>query len=197
MVVMAASKLTLSLLLPSNGCKNRGTSPSWVVARAFIHCGAFLPMIARIAIRDRDHDCLTRAKFCSCSRHVSLASHGVLATHRKRGGINMDLLGFDSKDLARSTGNTSKQLGGIVRVQPIQGASQAVIVEHLSTDPCSQQMLDGFVGEVLRHQIQLAIAETQAVEDHGDGGCANAYLLTVARVLSIQPGCQPNLLAYS
>src|SRR5439155_8098798 len=111
--------------------------------------------------------------------------------------INMDLLGFDPKDLSCSAGNASKQLRRIVSVQPIQRASQAVIVEHLGVDPCPQQVFDRFVGEVLRYQIQLAIAETEAVEDHGYSGCANAYLLAIPRVLSIQPCCQPNLLAHS
>ena len=82
----------------------------------------------------------------------------------------MDLLGFDPKDLARSAGNASKQLRRIVRVQPIQRTPQTVIIEHFGTDPSSQQGLDWFVGEVLRHQIPLTITETQAVEDHGHSG---------------------------
>src|SRR5215471_18701274 len=97
----------------------------------------------------------------------------------------MDLLGLDPKDLSRPACNAGKELCGIVCVQPIQRTSQAVIVEHFSADPCSQQVLDRFVGEVLWHQIQLAIAEAEAIEDHSDRCCANTYLLTAAGVLSI------------
>src|SRR6266566_1861413 len=56
--------LVAPLLLPSNGRKNSGTSPSCVVARAHIHCGAFLPMIARVPIRDRDQRGLGLQRLC-------------------------------------------------------------------------------------------------------------------------------------
>ena len=65
----------------------------------------------------------------------------------------MHLICLDPKDLVRSARNPGKQLGEIVRVQSIQGASQTVIFKHLGSDPWSQQVLDGFVGEELRHQI--------------------------------------------
>ena len=62
----------------------------------------------------------------------------------------MDLLGFDPKDLARSAGNASKQLRRIMSVQPIQRASQAVIVEHLGVIPapnrCSIGLLAKYCG---------------------------------------------------
>ena len=63
----------------------------------------------------------------------------------------MDLLCLDPKDLACAVRNANKQLGEIMCVQPIQGAPQTVIIEHLGRDSCSQQVLDGFVGKELRH----------------------------------------------
>jgi hypothetical protein len=59
----------------------------------------------------------------------------------------MDLLDYNSKDLVRSVGDASTKLFGIMLVQPIQRASQVVIVEHLGVNPCSQQVLDWFVDD--------------------------------------------------
>jgi hypothetical protein len=50
------------------------------------------------------------------------------------------------EDLSCSIGYPSKQLRRIVDVQPIQGAPQTVIVEHVSCDPGPQQVVDGLVG---------------------------------------------------
>jgi hypothetical protein len=71
----------------------------------------------------------------------------------------MHLRGLDPKDVASAACNPRKELGEIVRVQPIQSPPQTVIIEHLSRDSCSQQMLDRLVREELRHQIQLPVAE--------------------------------------
>ena len=48
-----------------------------------------------------------------------------------------------SPNLVGATGNASKQLGEIVGVQPVQSASQTVIIEHLSRDSWLQQLVDG------------------------------------------------------
>ncbi len=71
----------------------------------------------------------------------------------------MDLSCRDAKDLPCPTRYPGKQFGRVVRIQPIQRATQTVIIEHVSADPWPQQVFDGFVGEELRHQIQLSIAE--------------------------------------
>ena len=71
----------------------------------------------------------------------------------------MHLTGRDAKDLPRAAGHSSKQFRRVVRVQPIQCAPQTVIVEHVRTDPSTQQVLNWFVREVLWHQIQLPVAE--------------------------------------
>jgi hypothetical protein len=52
----------------------------------------------------------------------------------ERGRIDVDLLGLDAKDLAGTAGNPGKQLGQIVGLEPIQGTSQTVIVEHLGSN---------------------------------------------------------------
>jgi hypothetical protein len=46
-----------------------------------------------------------------------------------------------------------------MRVVPIQGAPQAIVIEHIRGDPFSQQVLNRFVLKVLRHQVELSIAE--------------------------------------
>ena len=95
-------------------------SPSWVVANANIHCGAFLTMVARIAIRDGND---RRLRLCLLFPRSRLR---VLPAHGKRRGVHMHLLHLHAKDLARLSSNASKQLGGVMRVQPIERAPQAV-----------------------------------------------------------------------
>ena len=72
----------------------------------------------------------------------------------------MYLLGFDPKDAPGLTRNPRKEPSEIVRIQPIQRPPSTIIIEHLCRDSRTQQMLDGLVGEELRHQIQLPIAES-------------------------------------
>src|SRR6266581_7999170 len=140
----ADASVTLSLLFPSNGCKNRGTSPSWVVASARIHCGAFLPMIARIAIGDRDHTRL------ALSRLACL----IYPTDGKRGRVHMHVMGTHAKALARLGGNTSEHLRGILRVQPVQRPIQTIIIEFRCLYSWSEQVFHRFVVKELWHQVQ-------------------------------------------
>ncbi len=65
--------------------------------------------------------------------------------------------------------NPAKSVVDIMVVEPIQGSSQAVVIEHVGGDPFSQQVLDGFVLKILRHQIELSIVEPQPIEDHRNG----------------------------
>lgn len=62
----------------------------------------------------------------------------------------MHLLGFDAKESPGVRRDPGKQLCQIVGVQPIQGAPQAIIIEHLGGDSRSQQMFERLVREELR-----------------------------------------------
>ena len=84
-------------------------------------------------------------------------------------------------------GQPGKELGHIVLVEPIERSPQAVVVECVGGDTGTQQMLNGRVGKELRDQIQPAIAEPQPIEDQGHRGRADAHLLTVTRLLLVQP----------
>jgi hypothetical protein len=72
-------------------------------------------------------------------------------------------------------------------VEPIQGASQTVIVEHIRCDPCSQQVLDRFVLKVLGDQVQLSIAEAEPIEHHRHCGLPDTHTSTGVSCLLIQP----------
>jgi hypothetical protein len=54
----AATKLTVSLAVPSSAWQNSGTSPMRVVASASIHCGQVGAVVARVAIGDRQRVCI-------------------------------------------------------------------------------------------------------------------------------------------
>ena len=97
-----------------------------------------------------------------------------VSTDRKRGRIHIDLFGGDSKDLAGAGCDAGKELGRIVCGEPVQRAPQAIISEQVSRDPFAQQMLDRFLGNILRDQVPLAIAEPQPIEDHRCRRCSYA-----------------------
>jgi len=48
-------------------------------------------------------------------------------------------------------------------IEPIKGAPEAIIVEVTGLHAFPQQPLDGFVLEELRHEVQPAVGETEAV----------------------------------
>jgi hypothetical protein len=56
-------------------------------------------------------------------------------------------------------GQSGKERGHIMLVEPIEGAPQTVVIEHVRADPFSQQVLNRFVLKILRHQVELSIAE--------------------------------------
>src|SRR6266851_3519443 len=72
-------------------------------------------------------------------------------------------------------------------VEPIQGAPQTVVVEHIRGDPCSQQVLHWLVLKVLGHQIQLSIAEPKPIEHHRHRGLSDTHAATGVSCLLIQP----------
>ena len=80
-----------------------------------------------------------------------------------------------------------KQRGYIMLVEPIQGASQTVVVEHIRRDPFSQQVLDGFVLKILGHQVQLSEAPPEPIEHHRDRGFPYTHAATAVSRLLIQP----------
>lgn len=53
----------------------------------------------------------------------------------------MDVRGGYPKALASAGGNACQEPGRVVGGEPIQRASQALIVEHLCCDPSAQEIL--------------------------------------------------------
>jgi hypothetical protein len=96
----------------------------------------------------------------------------------------------------RAQGQPGKEPRDILRVQPVERAPQAVVVEVLSANPWPQQMLYWLVGKELGHQIQLPVTEPQSVEHEGHRGRAHAHLLTLPRRLLVQPGRYSDLSAH-
>jgi hypothetical protein len=68
-------------------------------------------------------------------------------------------------------------------------------VELRSGDAGAEQMLDGLGREELRDQIQAAIAEAQAVQDHRHRGRAHTHLLLARPRQRIQIVRQPDIAA--
>src|SRR5260221_11727130 len=67
-----------------------------------------IAMITGIAIGDRDDRCLGSWLCCSW------CCNSILATHRERRRVHMDLICLHPKDLSCSARNACKQLGGIM-----------------------------------------------------------------------------------
>src|SRR5260370_14368963 len=157
-----------------------------------------LPMIARIAIRDGDQRRLSLHGLCCLAwLFHSLTCAAVGSTHGEGGRVHMHLTSCDTKDLPRFAGDPGKQFRRVVSVQPIQGATQTVVIEHFGLDPSTQQVLNWFVSEVLWHQIQLPVAEAQSIQNHRYCCRSHAYLLTIPWVLVIQPRCKTDLLSHA
>src|SRR5258708_32078133 len=97
----------------------------------------------------------------------------------------MALLTLDAKDRAGAAGYSRKELGGIMRVEPIERPSQTIVIEHISGDPPSQQVFHRLVRKILRHEIQLAEAPAQSIQDHRCCGRSYTHLLSIGRVLLI------------
>ena len=100
------------------------------------------------------------------------------------------------KALPRLPRDPGKQRRGVVRIEPVQGASQAVVMQELGGDPWAQQVLDRLGGKELRDQIQPAIAEAQPIQDHRHGRRSHTHLLLARSGHRIQIRRQPNLLAH-
>jgi hypothetical protein len=120
---------------------------------------------------------------------------GVFSRHGKGGRVHVHLPRRDPEPLACLAGNPRKQRRRIVRVEPIQRPSQAVVMEHLRGDARSQQVLDRLGREELGNQIEPAIAEPQPVQDHRHRRCSATHLLLVRSGHCIQVVCQADLAA--
>jgi hypothetical protein len=109
----------------------------------------------------------------------------------------MHMPGFHPKTFAGLMGNASEQGGHIVLIEPIEGASQAVIIEHIRADVCSQEVGHRFVFEELWHQVELAIGKAQSVENHGHGGGSITDHAMLIGFQGIQPLGQAQFLTHS
>jgi len=97
--------------------------------------------------------------------------------HQPRGDTQL-LSGFAS--------DPCKQSGHIMFIEPIQGTSQAIVIELFRFDPLAKQMLQRLMFKVLRDQVQAPEAFAESIEDHGHGRCPNADLPMGLRLLIIQ-----------
>jgi hypothetical protein len=95
----------------------------------------------------------------------------------------------------RLAGEPGEQRGRVVRVEPVEGPSQAVVVEPLRADPRPQEALHRLGRKELRDQIQPAIAEAQSLQDHRDRRRPHTNLLLARACQRIQIRGQPDLLA--
>jgi hypothetical protein len=80
--------------------------------------------------------------------------------------------------------------------EPIQRAAHAIISEHIRRDPPPEQVFNGLVGSVLRDHIQVTVAETPSIENHGRRSGSSAHQLTGDWIVLIQPPCQTDFLAH-
>jgi hypothetical protein len=101
------------------------------------------------------------------------------------------------KDLARMGGDAGKQLGGILRVQPVQRPIQTIIVEVGRLYSWPQQVLHRFIGKELRYQVQAPITEPQPIQKHRDCGRSHADVVFRFTRQSIEVGRQSYLLTHS
>ncbi|EFH85354.1 hypothetical protein Krac_6559 [Ktedonobacter racemifer DSM 44963] len=69
----------------------------------------------------------------------------------------MQVLGFHPKTVTSLMRNASEDGGHVLLVEPIEGPAQAVVIKHISADPCSQEMSDRFVLKELRDQVELPV----------------------------------------
>src|SRR5690349_14664292 len=92
---------------------------------------------------------------------------------------------------ARSAGPANSRVTSCV--QPVQRPPQTVVIEVLGPDPRSQQVLDRFIREVLRDEVESAITEPQAIEHQRHGRRPHTDLLAVARLLLVEPLGHPDL----
>lgn len=70
-------------------------------------------------------------------------------------------------------------------VQPVERASQAIVVEIFCLDPFTKQKLKWLVFKVLRNQVQPPIAEPSSIEDHCHRRCPDTYVPLQTRFLVI------------
>ena len=83
----------------------------------------------------------------------------------------------NAKGAPGADGQSCKERRHIMRVEPVERASQAVIVEIRRRDAWHQEMLEGLILEELRDQIELPVAQAEPIEHHGHCRRAHAHLL--------------------
>ena len=92
---------------------------------------------------------------------------------------------------------SGKQRGHIMLVEPIQGAPQTVVIEHVRGDPFAQQVLHWLVLKILRHQVQLSEAPPKPIERHCHCGFASTHASPGVSCLLIQPFRYARFLTHS
>jgi hypothetical protein len=86
-----------------------------------------LAVVARIAIREGDQRRIGLPSLAAPSASaVSACFDESVPAHRERGGIHMHVSCGDAKDLTSAASNACKELGGIMGIEPIERAPQAI-----------------------------------------------------------------------
>jgi hypothetical protein len=94
-------------------------------------------------------------------------------------------------------GQPRKERGHIMRVKPIQRASRTVIVEHISRASLSSPVLNRFVLTNLRQQIELAVGETQPMQNPRHHCGPDTHIPATFPDRLVEPCCSPSFLADS
>lgn len=84
-------------------------------------------------------------------------------------------------------GDSCTKRGWIMFGHPIQCASQAVIMQQVSREPFSSQMLHWLLGKQLGHHVHLTIAEASPVEHHRHRRCSHTDQVPSLACLLISP----------
>jgi hypothetical protein len=121
----------------------------------------------------------------------------VFPTHAEGCGIHVDLQGLDANDLAGLTCSSGTPLRRIVRLEPIQRPSQALVSRHIGGASRPQHVCDWLLLSRVGPHRHVTIVEPQSVQDHRRWCRSSAHLLASGRIMCVSPGGQTFLLTDS
>ena len=101
------------------------------------------------------------------------------------------------KALARLPGDPRKQRGGIMSVQPIQGASQAVVMQELGGDPGPNRCSTGLVAKNCETRYNWRLLKPSPFKIIATVAVPTLTCCSLGPASCIQIVCQPNLLAHA
>src|SRR5512132_773706 len=128
-------------------------------------------MIAAVATRDVNHLC------------IRLLSTVVAAIDMETGAIEMGKGRCQPEALCGRGGNETVEFRDPIVIEPIQGASQRVIMKMLGINPRGDETLRRFVLKKHGHEIELLVHKTEPIEDHRFDSAAHGDNAGLRRVL--------------